>query len=234
MERGKKALRLRSIRYNTDMPESPKVQAIFESVKDTPKEVRPFIESLVVSRIAAHFERGHDKRTGMAWEANTELLDKELQNPDKEKVLERALFLVTLPKHENEESEWYFRWLRGNGLSMFQDERMREPLIALLDDPERGRPLVDALNSFLTTNVDDFTMDSLSDVPEVYSLLASFLVCSNFEGHPISEVREQLIQKATKRLTETEVSRVMDFFNEIDDTKVLYQKYKNFKEWITY
>ncbi|MEK7129755.1 MAG: hypothetical protein AAB803_01935 [Patescibacteria group bacterium] len=219
---------------------SERVDRIAEKLTtDLPEDLRPFVLSVLHSRIAAHYEALHDyKHTSPAWKANSEFLKQELKNPDKEAVFQRAVILATLPKHQDEKVEWVYRWLRDNGFTMLQEDDMQDQLISLLDDPEKGAPLAQSLDQILSTDVTGVTMDTLSDNPEAFSLFAGILVCRNFYSHdrkaPMSDIRQQLSDKAIERLVDPEVQRVMALFGEISDTSELYRtRFLPWLNWIT-
>lgn len=210
---------------------SQKVQQIYDKyLKDLPEEIRPFASSLVVSRLAAHYESPHDSRVSATWIKNSKHIEQELQNENKLEVLDRAVSLVTLPKHEDEQTEWYYRWLKGNGLSILQDERMTGALNGLVDNPEKSKPFMEALSSILSTDVKGLSLKDMSNVPESYSLFVAFLVCESLENGYVTKTRMDLINKAGRRLMEPEVDRVMRFFGEIKDTKELYARFATYRD----
>lgn len=216
---------------------SEKVDQIYEEhLADLPPELLPFVISLVHARIAAHYEKTHElDKTGLAWTASGAWAQEELKNPDQDGVFERAAMLATLPKSDKEETEWYYRWIRGNGLTILQEDVMRDRLIARLDNPEKGKPLIHALDTFLETNVSGFKKEDLSDVPEGFSLFATFLVCFNAYTPDMKGERERIFNKALDRLVDDkECKRVMDLFGEISDTKELYAKFARQADWFTY
>lgn len=214
-----------------------KVGQIFQDFfKDAPEEIRPFIRSLVVTKIGAHQEKIHDnKNLSITWLANSALLESELDNKNKEEVLERTVFLATLPKHPNEEIEWYYRWLRGNGIYMLQDARIGETFNSLLDEPDKWKALTETLLGILSTDVNGLTKEQMSDVPESYSMFVTFLACANLTNEPLkmTGARRKLMTKAAERLTDPEVVRVMAYFGDISDTKELYKRFVSFKNEIT-
>lgn len=220
--------------YNGAMLET--VVRIYDTyLADLPVDMRPFVRSLAVTRLAAHYEKSHElDKTEPAWAENTAFQQEELKNPDKDEVFNRAVFLATLPQSGNEDAQWYHRWLRGNGLGILQDKAMKNRLISFLDS-ENGKPLASALDKLLSTSVTGFTMESLSDVPEGYSLFATFLVCFNFWTPDMTGERERLFGKAMGRLMEDEeCNRVMDLFGEIEDTKPLYKEFNTLRNWFLY
>ena len=96
---------------------SEKVEQIYDDyLADLPQDLRPLVMSLIHARIAAHYEKTHEfDKTGPAWEASTIFQQEELKSQDQEGVFQRAIMLATLPVAQNEETEWYHRWLRGDG-----------------------------------------------------------------------------------------------------------------------
>lgn len=211
------------------------VDTIFEKIQDLPPDLHPFVLSVLYSSIGAHYESVHDDQRGqVAWKANSHMVQEELKNPDKDSVLQRAVLLVTLPKHKNEQVEWVYRWLRGNGVAILQEESMRDRMIALLDDPQKGENVSAALHNFLDTDVGGLTMDDLFDRPEVYSMFVSFLAVTNVWGMEMSDVRKNLLNHVVEKWKDPEVCRVMDYFGTISDTKELYEKYERDKDWIMY
>ena len=220
------------------MTEAPPAERIFETyLKDVPERTRPLVRSLVVSRIAAYQEKPYDPKVGETWMINSELLDQYANQPDKYSVLKQAVSLITLSKHQDGQTEWYYRWLRGNGLSILFDKKMGEALLEFTDDEEESPGLIEALNSFLDTDVSGLDKKALSDVPEAYSLFATFLVCDNLlkEGRKNPYVSpgwsldvKELLIKAEKRAVNPEVRRVMNIFGEISDTKPLHERFAMF------
>lgn len=215
------------------MPE--KVIGTYDSpLAKLPEELRPFVRSLLMTRMAAHFEQSHDgPQSSKAWFASSEFLEQDLkQDPDG--AFTRAVFMVTLPKSNDPDAEWYQRWLRGNGLTTLQNESMRDPLIKLLDNPQKGSALTEILGELLVTDVSGLDKAGLADNPEAFSLLATLLVCSNFWTREMSEAREKLFAQALKRFLDSETDRVMVYFGEIRDTREMYERYKRDREWHIY
>ena len=214
------------------MPEQSAAERIYANfLQDIPVEMRPLARSLVVSRIAAHQEKPYNPKVGETWMINSEFLDQEINNLNKEAVLNRAVWLTTLPKHKDEQIEYYYRWLRGNGLTILQDKRMSDTLNAFMDDQEKSKPLTNALVSFLSTDVTGFDQASISDVPESYSLFTAFLVVDSLAYDPETRNRKKLIHMAQERLVnDFEVNRVMDIFGVIEDTKPLFERFDVYRQ----
>lgn len=117
---------------------------------------------------------------------------------------------------------------------ILQEDAMRDRLMTLLDDPQKGAALTQVLHGFLDTEVTSFTKENLSDVPEAYSQFVSFLVVTSSWGEKMSEARQKLLDHVVEKWRDPEVCRVMDMFGTISDTKELYKKYKRDKDWIMY
>lgn len=218
------------------MTESAAVEKVYTNfLEDFPVEMRPLARSLIVSRIAAYHERPYvDDKAKQAWGINWQFIDEHIKDNffDKAGVRDRAIWLTTLPKHQDEPTEWYFRWLRGNGLSILADPRMRRTLNTLMDDQEKSKPLTEALSAFLDTDVNGLKKIDLSEkVPEGFSLLASFLIVDSLGYGPQTDNRIQLKQKAESRiLNDNEVNRVMDIFGTIEDTKPLFEAFDTYRQ----
>lgn len=211
------------------------VDSIFEKIKDLPSDLHPFVRSILVTKFAANFETQHDEVNAQsAWKANSAFAREELKNADQEGVFHRAVLLATLPTHKNPDVEWVYRWLRGNGLAILQEDVMRDKVIHLFDDPQKGAVLTRVLHGFLDTNVNGFTEQNLFEVPEAYSQFVSFLVVTSTYGENMSEVRQKLLDHVVEKWKDPEVCRVMDMFGTISDTKELYEKYTRDKDWIMY
>lgn len=211
------------------------VDTIFEEIKDLPSDLHPFVRSILVTKLAANFEIQHDEVNAQsAWKVNSAFAREELKNADQEGVFRRAVLLATLPTHKNPDVEWVYRWLRGNGLAILQEDVMRDKVIHLFDDPQKGAVLTRVLHGFLDTNVNGFTEQNLFEVPEAYSQFVSFLVVTSTYGENMSEVRQKLLDHVVEKWKDPEVCRVMDMFGTISDTKELYEKYKRDKDWIMY
>lgn len=214
-----------------------KVDQIYsDHLANLPENERSFVRSLIVSLMAARFELTDVPKAVMAWGINAVFQQEELNNSDKDGVFNRAVMLTTLPVSDNEKTEWYYRWLRGNGLTILQDESMRDLVIARLDDTIRNKAsLVAALDTLLDTRVDGLQANDLSEVPEAFSLFATFLVCFNCYTPEMTGERARLFEKATKKLIEdNECNRVMDLFGDDAEIKDLYEKFRLAREFCTY
>lgn len=218
---------------------SAKINQLAEELDGLPEDLRPFVGSIIITRFAADYEAKHNgPASHTAWAAHGQLMEKELQNPDKEAVFERAVLLATLPKHENEQVEWVYRWLRGGGFATMLELEHRDRLIALLDDPQKGARLARALDDHLSIDVANVT--TLNDLwePEPFNLLVALLTCSNFESNdpraPMSPIRQQLFDKAMRRSEESVVKHAMGLFENDEQTRDLYLKFKRWQEWEHY
>ncbi|MBI5036311.1 hypothetical protein HZC09_03115 [Candidatus Micrarchaeota archaeon] len=211
------------------MPEPERVDQLVKKLAGLPEDLRPFIDSVLITRFAAHFEATHDENlSDRAWQAHAELMKEELQNPDQEGVFQRALLLATLPKHHNPEVEKIYGWLRGNGLTVLQGDAMRDRLISHLDNSTNGGALARALDQYLSIDVQHVTTANDLWEPEPYNLFVALLVCRNAESRkpkdPMGENRQCLWQKAVERVVDPNTWRSMSLFDEIPGTKDLYGK----------
>jgi hypothetical protein len=215
-----------------------KVERIFGMLESNiKKRSMPLYRSLVVSHIASVGEKYHDnKLVGLSWKTNTVLLREYVQKNKPNGVLLNGITLTLLKESDNSQLEWDQRWLRGNGLTLLQDAKVKKELIDVVNDERnwRGVKLIKSLNSFLSTDLEKVKdIHSLSDIPEIYSMFMTFLVCWNLYGSEVKGCALELVENAVEKLKNPQVLNVMSYFREIEDTKDLYKKFETFKDWVS-
>jgi len=215
------------------MPENTIDRFYQGHLESLPERQRPLIRSLVVSLIASRVEENPDKfpdlRASIIWSINDEFMQAIItENPSE--ALQFGIFLTNLSEHKNYETEWYYRWLRGNGVTILLNEELHERTSEYINTQktEDVRNLILNLETFINLDIDGWTKESIFNTPEAFTMFVSLILTTSLENSPEVSYGTELFNIAKRKLRESEVQRVVNYYQELSDTRELYKKLEPF------
>ncbi len=210
------------------------VEEIFDLIGSEESEFnRNLIFSILMSNLGASFEKVHDAENAIAiWENLGHILTK-LIDLSKEGALEIAVKFITLPRHENPNIEFKYRYLRGAGLGLLGDERLTILLSKFLKSKnEESNLLYGTIICFIQNpEIENWNREKALSTPEFYFMVASLKIgillaetSSSFKIQGLSEIVK------AKLLSPLTVEQIR-WYHDVSDTKDLaafMEKYLTF------
>jgi len=194
------------------------------------------ISYLIFGRIAAGMENreeGIEKTKtsmGRTWLEAAERFDRIL-NDDPNKAFEMALQLTLLPVSTDQKIEDINKWLRGDEPAMLGRDELKGNLLKYLAEDQKSDRLVEKLGEYISY---DFSKikdgKSAFEDPGCYLSLSTILlgmkVGKNVDS---SENVRTLFEQAKSKFRDPEVARIINYYQNFEDTKWLVDELKSFE-----
>jgi hypothetical protein len=190
-------------------------------VQESDDIIRELILLLLSNNLGASYEKVHNENLAISfWEEVNSIIEN-LINSNPRRAIGIAVFLITLPKHNDSSVEWKYRYLRGNGLAIMADKRLAECVQLFLETPQ-SLPLINLLLSFIdNTEIEQWDRSTALSTPEFFSMVAALKIAMNLEENPKSEASRKIAHAARLKLSSERVRNQIAWYLEIPDTKAL-------------
>jgi hypothetical protein len=189
-------------------------------VQESDDIIRELILLLLSNNLGASYEKVHDSKLAtIAWMELTDNVEEMIKlNPSR--ALGIALFLVMLPVNNNENLEWKYRYLRGDGLSILMNESLTSLLQSFLGTSWAGQ-FASTLLAFINYPIENWSYEEAVSTPEFYSTIVALKVGINLRVNSSSELAIKIFNAAKARLSNSRVKEQIGWYLSIPDTKDL-------------
>ena len=123
-------------------------------------------ESVVLTDLAGKLEKTNPSEAGKLWRETSKHLD-ELVKKSPDGAFALAVEMILWPKEDNADREWFARWLRGTGLSVLTDDRLKGQLTKFFRFDEKSLYVEAQLVDLISMDLEFVrTEEDLSKTPE--------------------------------------------------------------------
>jgi hypothetical protein len=194
------------------------------------------ISYLIFGRIAAGMENHErdaekiDASMSKMWLEAADRFDRVLRE-DPSKAFEMALQVTLLPVSADPKIEGINKWIRSDGPSMLGREELRGNLLEYLKNGEKSKELAQRLGEYVSLDFSKINdRETAFERPDCYLSLSTILLGLKM-GKDVdsSENVRSLFERAELKFRDPEVTRVINYYQELEDTKWLADELNSFK-----
>jgi len=162
---------------------------------------------------------------GEVWKEAAGHIDKLAeQNPGK--AFKLALTLSLLPRSNDPKKEMVYRWMRGDGPVLLAKKSLREPFLQFLNSDQKAPGFLEKMQEYMAFDMSKIqsNKDAFHD-PNCFLAIATMFLGTKVEG---DELTKTLTDAAKERLNDPNVSRVVKYYAQYEDTAWIVQELEPF------